>query len=93
MAGANVFSNGTVYQAKLGNLRTMLNFDLTKFPFDRQTFEIKMQSWSDPVDELNFTLNEKPFIRHEYHYFTHIEWELEYLEAELSSREFGELYL
>ena len=35
MVSANVFSDGTVYQAKLGNLRTMLNFDLTQFPFDR----------------------------------------------------------
>ena len=56
-------------------------------------FEVKMQSWSYTIDDLNFTLNEQPFIRQEYHYFTHIEWDLEYLSGELTIREFGEIQL
>ena len=49
-----------------------------------------MQSWSYTVNELKFTLNEQPFIRQEYHYFNHIEWNLEELAGEMEVRDFGD---
>ena len=62
MAGANVFSDGKVFHSKMGNMRVMMIFDLTQFRFDRQTFEIKMQSWSYSTREINITLNEQPLL-------------------------------
>ena len=49
-----------------------------------------MQSWSYTVNELKFTLNEQPFIRQGYHYFNHIEWDLEELAGVMEVRDFGD---
>ena len=65
----------------------MLKFELSHFPYDRQSFEIYMQSWSYNIYELNITLYDNPFSMSEYHYFENIQCELYGLEAKIITRE------
>jgi len=72
---ANVYNNGNIFWSRPGLIKSTCTFDMTYFPYDQQTCNIKFGSWAYDSSEIYLGLEEEKSFDVS-NYQVHEEWTL-----------------